>query len=298
MIRALCYEGLPRTQTPYVDQTDRHLPRWEPITNGSRVTFPDGVPEPFVRACLFSVPFEEYEQRWGTGSGSPDPASKYLLDRKLLITSTDSTPICAAFKNYFNDVEILATIKFVRNENGRFYMWDVKHSALSVLHEVNHRLITPRPYIAFKLTERAHELLDAELTESETTMSAAVDPKINPSTPDTIGHVLTPLDPSAFVPISVIRAEHCEGVNLTSIKAITNALEDYTANRVRWTRPWSEKLGRPNLQRRSVHLADWRRYVSRLIDGTTPGDDGFPELTATQIEERKAAMGRARQSGK
>lgn len=166
LIRTLCYEGLPKTRLALVDPHDRRLPLWEPNPHDTRFVLPDGVPEPFVRACLFGVPFDEAEQRWGKGRHSPDPAFQYLIDRRLLDVFEADTPICAAFRNYFNDVEIFSTVRIESKENRRYYVWQTPVT-LSVLDEQNGVLVTGSPYSVFKLTERAHELLDAEKTPTE-----------------------------------------------------------------------------------------------------------------------------------
>jgi len=166
LIRTLCYEGLRETRCALVDPNDRRLPLWEPNPDNTPFVLPNGVPEPLVSSCLVAVPFDESEQRWGKDGHGPEPVLQYLIDRGLLDVSYGNRPICAAFRNYFNDSEILSTIRFEENENGQFYSWETS-SHIHVLHEQNGPLVTGIPYRVFKLTERANELLDAEKTAAE-----------------------------------------------------------------------------------------------------------------------------------
>ena len=162
LICTLCYEGLPETRCALVDPNDRWLPLWEPNPHNTRFVLPSGVPEPLVRACFNVVPFDDSEQRWGKNGHHLDPALQYLIDRGLLDTSDDNRPICAAFRNYFTDSEILSTIHIVVNENGRFYVWRTPSTSFALYEKDG--FLTCSPYAMFKLTERAHELLDAEKT--------------------------------------------------------------------------------------------------------------------------------------
>lgn len=166
LIRTLCYKGLPETRCALVDPKDRRLPLWEPNPYNTSFTLPDGIPEPLVKACLVAVPSDESEQRWGKDGHRPAPALQYLIDRGLLDISCGNRPIYAAFRNYFNDSEILSTVSIEENENGRCYVWQTP-ATRSVLPEQNGLLVTPSPYRVFTLTERAHVLLDAEKTAAE-----------------------------------------------------------------------------------------------------------------------------------
>ena len=56
-------------------------------------------------------------------------------------------------------MEILLTVRNEVNENGRFYVWQAAASAY-LLHEQDSCLVTSTRYRVFKLTERAHQLLD------------------------------------------------------------------------------------------------------------------------------------------
>lgn len=153
------------TRMAFIDPTDRYLPLWKPNPYDSRFTLRHGVPEPFVRACLFAVPFDESERRWGSDGRDPDTALQYLLDRELLSSTTSRQPICAAFQNYFTDGEIFSTIRIEENSNGRFYVWETLES-LSALQIRHGFLIMDTPYPVFKLTGRAHELLDVGKTDA------------------------------------------------------------------------------------------------------------------------------------
>jgi len=232
------------------------------------------------------VPFDEGEQRWGKDGHRLRPALQYLIDRGSLDISDGDRPICAAFRNCFDDVEILSTVRIEVDENGRFPDWEIPGTC-SGLHEQSGLLVTDIPYRVFKLTERAHELLDAEKAPTEL------------AKPDATGYVASPSDMRSFVPMQRIRAEYCEDIAVTTVKQITKVLEDYPANRVRWTRPLSKTTGFPNPRRRSVHLVDWETYVNRLKHGRDEADDnGFPDLTPVEIEARKTKVRRNRQVGK
>lgn len=108
--------------------------------------------------------------------------------------------------------------------------------------------------------------------------------------PDEHGYVGLPDDPAAYVPAVEILARHTPADLLPiSMDRLVAIIEDYDANRVRWTRPRT-KNGRPRQNRRSVHLGDWAAYVNRRLAAEK---DGFPRLTEAEIEEierRKAAI--------
>ena len=116
--------------------------------------------------------------------------------------------------------------------------------------------------------------------------------------PNATGYVARPSDPSVYVPIKTIRADHCDGIALATIKVISRVVEDFSANSVRWTRPLSKKTGTPHPQRRSVHLSDWLAYVNQSKarpPSTTEG--GFPDLAPDEIDARKTAVRRDRKAG-
>jgi len=112
--------------------------------------------------------------------------------------------------------------------------------------------------------------------------------------PDGRGYVESPIDPAAYAPAADILSEHTPAALSVSMKELGTILEDYHTNRVRWTRPRG-KNGQPVPNRRSVHLGDWVAYLQRR---TNPESDGFPRLSATELERRKAAVRDARHAGK
>lgn len=162
LVRTLCYEGLPETKIARIDPDDRHLAKWEINPHRTRFVMPQGVPEPVVRACVSKVTFEESARRWGPGGAYLEPALQYLIDRELLVVAYGNAPVYAAFKNYFDDSEILSTVDIVENQNGRFYVWRT-WGALSMLSNHNEWLVVNNGYRVFKLSERAQQLVDAEL---------------------------------------------------------------------------------------------------------------------------------------
>lgn len=196
LIRTLCYEGLTETRIALVDPHDRRLPLWKPNTYSTRLTLPDGVPAPIVRATLFAVTFDERKQRWGKDGCDPGPALQYLIDRGLLDVSHDDLPICAAFKNYFNDAEIHCTIRYEENENGQFYVWQTP-SVKSVLYERDGTLVTALAYPVFKLTERAHALMDTETLNAE---------PAKPDAGDRAGELNTAAQPEVSLPTRALKA--------------------------------------------------------------------------------------------
>ena len=118
------------------------------------------------------MPFDESKQRWGKDSHKHDPVFEYLIDRELVRISYRDHPVCAAFRNCWNDAEIVFTIRFEENEHGQFYVWET-FSTISVLREKNGALVTYVPYRVFRLTKLAHELLDGEEAGAELAKLAA-----------------------------------------------------------------------------------------------------------------------------
>ena len=99
--------------------------------------------------------------------------------------------------------------------------------------------------------------------------------------------------------MKAILAEYCEDGAVTTTKALTKVLENFSTNRVRWTRPRSKTSGAPDPHRRSVHLADWASYVDRQKrQGSGTSDDGFPNQTQAEIEARKSKVHRNTRLGK
>jgi len=95
--------------------------------------------------------------------------------------------------------------------------------------------------------------------------------------PDDRGYVATPSDPSAYVPASDIVSKHAPAALCLTIKQLTQILEDYPTNRIRWTRPPGKK-GNPRPNRRSVHLADFFDYVERRRAGGAADDKNWPTV--------------------
>lgn len=112
--------------------------------------------------------------------------------------------------------------------------------------------------------------------------------------PDEHGYVGLPADPAAYAPATDVLAKHAPVELAISMKELGTILEDYHANRVRWTRPLG-KNGQPMRNRRSVHLGDWTAYVKQRLPDEA---DGFPRLTEAELEQRKAAVHNARHAGK
>lgn len=112
--------------------------------------------------------------------------------------------------------------------------------------------------------------------------------------PDERGYVASPADPAAYAPAADILAEHTPAALSVSMKELGTILEDYHTNRVRWTRPLGRN-GQPMRNRRSVHLGDWTAYVKRRLPAE---EDGFPRLSETELERRKAGVRDARHAGK
>lgn len=112
--------------------------------------------------------------------------------------------------------------------------------------------------------------------------------------PNKRGYVESPVDPAAYVSASDILTKHTPAALSVSMKELGTILKDYDTNRVRWTRPLG-KNGRPVPNRRSVHLGDWVAYLRRR---TNPESEGFPRLSETELERRKAAVRDASHAGK
>ena len=108
--------------------------------------------------------------------------------------------------------------------------------------------------------------------------------------PDTTGYVSDPPDPTSYVPLAEIIAEHCESLSIVSPKQVTKLLDDFPSNAVRWTRPLS-RHGSPHPQRRNVHLVDWEKFAKRLRSQLSALDsEGFPSQTPDEIEAAKAKV--------
>ena len=101
--------------------------------------------------------------------------------------------------------------------------------------------------------------------------------------PDESGYVRCPADSSEYVAATTILNKYSDDLSVTlTAKMLSALVEDYSKNRVRWTRPISEKTGKPHQQRRSVHLGDWIRYVNGFTSGSASAvgwdDDGADTL--------------------
>lgn len=114
-------------------------------------------------------------------------------------------------------------------------------------------------------------------------------------TPDERGYVESPVDPAVYVPAADVLTKHMPADLSILMKQLGTILEDYRTNRIRWTRPLG-KNGQPMRNRRSVHLGDWAAYIAKRQ--ANPESDGFPRLSETELERRKAAVRNARHAGK
>jgi len=115
--------------------------------------------------------------------------------------------------------------------------------------------------------------------------------------PDERGYVASPADPAAYAPAADILARHTPADLPITMDRLVAIIEDYDANRVRWTRPLGKK-GQPVPNRRSVHLGDWTAYLKRRVPAEA---DGFPRPTEAEIEDierRKAAVRRLKRAEK
>ncbi len=167
-----------------------------------------------------------------------------------------------------------------------------------------HRAGRPTPEIEREVEGRKHlrfvleynrNLRKAPLSVgSQLSAPARADAVSQGDTPDERGYVASPVDPAAYAPAADILAKHTPAELAISMKELGTILEDYDTNRVRWTRPRG-KNGQPVPNRRSVHLGDWVAYSKRR---TNPESDGFPRLSPTELERRKAAVRNARHAGK
>jgi len=112
------------------------------------------------------------------------------------------------------------------------------------------------------------------------------------SVPDAKGYVADPVDPSAYVPLSEIKAKYCDTTSIATIKQIVNIIENHSANEVRWTRPLT-KAGVPDGQRRSIHFGDWGKFLQRFKNNSWE-TEAFPPLKPGEFENRKTEVRRDR----
>ncbi len=145
--------------------------------------------------------------------------------------------------------------------------------------------------LEFNRARRAMPTMPAD-SQSPPAPPEAVAARRGDDAPDEHGYVALPSDPAAYVPLVKILTHHVPGDMLITSKEIVAIVEDYGTNRVRWTRPFG-KSGRPTMNRRSIHLADWAEYLKRR----KPTND-FPRLSEAEIARRTAAVRAARPAGK
>ena len=117
----------------------------------------------------------------------------------------------------------------------------------------------------------------------------------NRDSPDKCGYVAFPSDPSAYVSVSKVLREHTPVDLDIKSKQVPGILENYQANRIRWTRP-PGKDGNPCQNRRNVHVADWIAFVDRIKGNAT--NDDWPHVTGDEIAERKAAVRGSKRIGR
>ncbi|MBI5863437.1 MAG: hypothetical protein HZB38_02775 [Planctomycetes bacterium] len=149
--------------------------------------------------------------------------------------------------------------------------------------------LTNSGHVAVAQTQRERRR-DGDIPPRQSPMQAAS----QGDTPDEHGYVERPADPTAYVPAADILAKHTPADLPVSMKELGTIIENFHTNRVRWTRPLG-KNGQPVPNRRNVHLGDWSAYLKRRAD---PESDGFPRLSETEFERRKAAVRDARHAGK
>ncbi len=112
--------------------------------------------------------------------------------------------------------------------------------------------------------------------------------------PDEEGYVEDPSDLTAYVSASEIVYKRTPPDIRISLKKLPTILQDFAANRVRWTRP-RDKSGQPIPNRRSVHLADWLQYIDdQKCRVANSGDDGWPAMSEAEAVERAAEVRHAK----
>ena len=116
----------------------------------------------------------------------------------------------------------------------------------------------------------------------------------NLDNPNEKGYVENPADPSSYIPARIIRTKHTPKGMVIDDKALGLIVEDFTTNKIRWTRP-KTKNGKPHSKRRSVHIVDWMKYVEKSDCVDT---EGFPCLTNEEIEAEKKAIRSRSELGK
>lgn len=143
---------------------------------------------------------------------------------------------------------------------------DLLTSEVAVNHVREHRASTLIKFLKrhLKAEEKRKSLLSKEL-------------------PDKIGYVERPTDQVAYRPFSEVFTKYIPEDMQLSERQLVQIIEDYSTNKVRWTRPLTMITGKPNGRRREIHLVDWLEYVEK----THPQSD---EATPQEIVVRKAKI--------
>ncbi|MFQ5807429.1 MAG: hypothetical protein ACE5I3_13355, partial [Phycisphaerae bacterium] len=116
--------------------------------------------------------------------------------------------------------------------------------------------------------------------------------------PDATGYVAHPTDRSAYVSAGDIVSKHTPAKMPLTAKQLTQVLEDYGTNHIRWTRP-AGRDGKPRKNRRSIHVTDWLAYVERQrASGVAADENGWPTVSSDEIAERADAIRRQKPAGK
>jgi hypothetical protein len=110
---------------------------------------------------------------------------------------------------------------------------------------------------------------------------------------DKHGYVESPSDPKSYLPLNVLLADHTRPELGMNVKQASRLVDDYSANRIRWTRPRG-KHGKPIPNRRHVHIGDWIECMRRKA---TTDPDGFPPFTEGEVERRTAEMRKRKEPG-
>lgn len=116
--------------------------------------------------------------------------------------------------------------------------------------------------------------------------------------PDGNGYVVSPSDPTAYVPASEIVSKHTPTSIPVTSKELPGILEDFATNRVKWTRP-PGKDGKPRSNRRNVHLTEWLDYIRRRERAGIRADgDDWPVVNEGEIAERASVIRGEKLAGK
>lgn len=126
------------------------------------------------------------------------------------------------------------------------------------------------------LQDLAADFETAERRERTEPVRAEV-PRVDQE-PNEAGYVRSPVDQTAYLPLTKIVQEHTPQEMSLTQKMVVGIIEDFPRNGVRWSKPASN--------RRTVHLADWTRYISAKAKVDS---EGFPSMSQAEIASRKAA---------